>query len=32
MLSGPVLWAFMLFWVVLAVAGLWFLFTALWAA
>ena len=31
-LSGPVLWAFMLFWVLLAVAGLWFLFSVLWAA
>ncbi|MGE3912735.1 MAG: zinc-ribbon domain-containing protein [Chloroflexota bacterium] len=31
-LSGPLLWVFMLFWVVLAIAGLWFLFTALWAA
>jgi hypothetical protein len=31
-LKGPILWAFMAFWVVLAVAGLWFLFSALWAA
>jgi hypothetical protein len=32
MLSGPVLWVFMLFWVALAVAGLWYLFSVLWAA
>jgi len=32
MLSGPALWAFMLFWAILAIAGLWFLFSALWAA
>ena len=32
LLSGPMLWAFMLFWIILAVAGLWFLFSALWAA
>lgn len=31
-LSGPLLWAFMVFWAVLAVAGLWFLFSVLWAA
>lgn len=29
--SGPVLWLIMVFWVVLAVAGLVFLFTALWS-
>ncbi|MCC7371910.1 MAG: hypothetical protein IT306_26075 [Chloroflexi bacterium] len=32
LLRGPVLWAFMLFWVALAVGGLWYLFTVLWAA
>ena len=31
-LSGPTLYAFMLFWIILAIAGLWFLFSALWAA
>ena len=29
--SGPVLWAIMLFWVALAIGGLFFLYTALWA-
>jgi hypothetical protein len=29
--SGPVLWLVMVFWVVLAVVGLTFLFTALWS-
>ena len=28
-LSGPVLWLVMLFWLALAVGGLWFLYTAL---
>jgi hypothetical protein len=32
LLSGPALWVFLLFWIVLAIAGLWFLFSALWAA
>ena len=31
MFTGPVLWAIMLFWVALAVGGLFFLFNALWA-
>ena len=31
MLSGPLLWAVMLFWAALAVAGLFFLYNALWA-
>ena len=31
MFSGPVLWAIMLFWVALAIGGLFFLYTALWA-
>lgn len=31
-LRGPVLWVFMLFWALLAVGGLWYLFTLLWAA
>ena len=31
MLSGPVLWAVMVFWVILAIGGLYFLYTALWA-
>lgn len=31
MLSGPVLWAIMLFWVALAIGGLFFLYNALWA-
>jgi hypothetical protein len=30
-LSGPVLWLVLLFWVGLAIGGLWFLYTALWA-
>ena len=30
-LSGPLLWAFMLFWVALAIGGLFFLYNALWA-
>jgi hypothetical protein len=29
--SGPVLWAILLFWVALAIGGLFFLYTALWA-
>jgi hypothetical protein len=31
-LSGPALWIFMLFWVALAIACLWYLFSVLWAA
>lgn len=31
MLTGPVLWAVMLFWVALAIGGLFFLYNALWA-
>lgn len=30
-LSGPVLWAVMVFWAALAIGGLFFLFNALWA-
>jgi hypothetical protein len=30
-LKGPLLWLVMLFWVGLAVGGLYFLYTALWA-
>ncbi len=29
--TGPVLWAIMLFWVALAIGGLFFLYNALWA-
>ena len=31
MFSGPVLWAIMVFWVILALVGLFFLYNALWA-
>ena len=31
MFTGPVLWAIMLFWVALAIGGLFFLYNALWA-
>ena len=31
MFSGPVLWAIMLFWVALALGGLFFLYNALWS-
>ena len=30
-LSGPLLWAFMLFWVVVIVGGLLFLYSAIWS-
>jgi hypothetical protein len=30
-LSGPILWAIMLFWAALAIGGLFFLYNALWA-
>jgi hypothetical protein len=31
MFSGPVLWAIMLFWIAIAIGGLFFLYNALWA-
>ena len=31
MFSGPVLWAIMLFWVAMAIGGLFFLYNALWS-
>jgi hypothetical protein len=31
MLSGPLLWVMLLFWVALAIGGLFFIYNALWA-
>lgn len=31
MFTGPVLWAIMLFWIALAIGGLFFIYNALWA-
>jgi hypothetical protein len=31
-LTGPLLWLLLAFWLAVAVAGLWFLYTVLWAA
>ena len=31
LLSGPLLWAIMVFWALLAIGGLYFLYTVLWA-